>query len=53
LDLDTLKQDVRSICHAIPEKKEAPDVQRIIRGYVKKYPKEIKRFVLPSFSEEI
>ncbi|MEO0896344.1 MAG: exonuclease domain-containing protein [Bacteroidota bacterium] len=51
LDVDMLEQDAASICHAIPEKKEAPDVQRIIRGYVKKHPKEVKRFTLPAYTD--
>lgn len=42
LDIETLQRDPISICEAIPPKKEAPDVQRIIRGYVRKHPKEIR-----------
>lgn len=42
LDMETLKGDPISICEAIPPKKEAPDVQRIIRSYIRKHPKEVK-----------
>ncbi|MCI4669357.1 MAG: GIY-YIG nuclease family protein [Bacteroidia bacterium] len=38
-----LQQDIHAICEAIPVKKEAPDVQRIIRAYIRKHPKEVKQ----------
>lgn len=41
LDVETLTHDQASIIESIPQKQEAPDVQRIIQGYIKKHPKEI------------
>ena len=43
LDLDSLTQAPEEIISSIPRKQEAPDVQRIIQGYVKKHPREIVR----------
>jgi len=43
LDTDLLNQPTYEVCAAIPPRIESPDVQRIIRGYVKKHPKEVKR----------
>ena len=41
LGLDVLDFPPEEIAAAVPRKQEAPDVQRIIQGYVKKHPKEI------------
>ncbi len=41
LELDLLNQPPEEIASSLPRKPEAPDVQRIIQGYVKKHPREI------------
>jgi len=43
LDMELLKCSAHEICEAIPLKQESPDVRRIIQGYVKKKPKEVKK----------
>ncbi|MEO0585557.1 MAG: hypothetical protein AAF135_25325, partial [Bacteroidota bacterium] len=43
LEVETLTYDLETILESIPFKEEAPDVQRIIQGYIKRHPKEVKR----------
>ncbi len=43
LDMELLKCSSHEICEAIPLKQESPDVRRIIQGYVKKKPREVKK----------
>lgn len=45
LDTDLLDQSPADIAESIPPRKEIPDVQRIIQGYVKKHPKEVLSLV--------
>ncbi len=42
LDLELLNKAHHEVCAAIPQKVESPDVRRIIQGYIKKKPKEVK-----------
>lgn len=41
LDEEVVQADVETLIEAIPRKEEAPDVQRIIQGYIKKFPREV------------
>ncbi|MEL6626854.1 MAG: exonuclease domain-containing protein [Bacteroidota bacterium] len=43
LEVETFTYDLATILESIPFKEEAPDVQRIIQGYIKRHPKEVKR----------
>jgi len=38
---DELNEPLSDIAQAIPRRKEAPDVQRIIQGYVRRHPQEV------------
>ena len=45
LDIDLVRGDMGAVCEAIPLKPESPDVLRIIKGYARKHPKEIKKLL--------
>ncbi|MEL6134540.1 MAG: exonuclease domain-containing protein, partial [Bacteroidota bacterium] len=43
LEIETLTYGLEAVLASISFKEEAPDVQRIIQGYIKRHPKEVKR----------
>ena len=47
LDAEILEQGWEEVLTHIPGRNEVPDVQRIIKGYIKKHPREVHPVTLP------